>query len=81
MMVEDVVALGRGDALICGDGIGGTVRLAGEDGTVAETTLETGVRILTERRADARSFTIGFWVVVGSRDEAAGQFGSTRSEE
>lgn len=36
-----------------------------------------GVRVLTEAMPGQRSATIGFWVAVGSRDEADGQHGST----
>jgi predicted Zn-dependent peptidase len=35
------------------------------------------VRVLTEAMPGQRSATIGFWVGVGSRDEAPGQHGST----
>jgi len=44
---------------------------------VQRTILPSGVRILTEQVAGARSATIGFWVAVGSRDELPGHFGST----
>jgi predicted Zn-dependent peptidase len=44
---------------------------------VESSVLPTGVRILTERVIGARSFVIGLWVLVGSRDEALGQYGST----
>jgi predicted Zn-dependent peptidase len=39
--------------------------------------LPGGVRVLTEAMPGQRSATIGFWVGVGSRDEAQGQHGST----
>jgi predicted Zn-dependent peptidase len=39
--------------------------------------LPTGARVLTQAVPGARSFTIGFWVLVGSRDEAEGRHGST----
>ena len=39
--------------------------------------LPGGVRVLTEAMPGQRSATIGFWVGVGSRDEADGQHGST----
>jgi predicted Zn-dependent peptidase len=39
--------------------------------------LPGGVRVLTEAMPGQRSATIGFWVGVGSRDEAPGQHGST----
>lgn len=39
--------------------------------------LPSGVRIVSERVLGARSATIGYWVAVGSRDEAASTFGST----
>jgi predicted Zn-dependent peptidase len=41
------------------------------------TALPSGARVLTERVPAARSFTVGFWMQVGSRDEASGQYGST----
>ncbi|MBP2217553.1 pitrilysin family protein [Arthrobacter sp. CAN_C5] len=44
---------------------------------VRRSVLPGGVRVLTEAMPGQRSATIGFWVGVGSRDEAAGQHGST----
>jgi predicted Zn-dependent peptidase len=44
---------------------------------VRRTVLPSGVRILSESVPGALSATAGFWVGVGSRDEVAGQFGST----
>lgn len=41
------------------------------------TILPSGVRILTESVPGAASASIGYWVPVGSRDEAAHQYGST----
>lgn len=67
-------------------------RSAGSESTAAESTLLAGgsggalvrrsvlpggVRVLTESMPGQRSATIGFWVGVGSRDEAEGQRGST----
>jgi predicted Zn-dependent peptidase len=51
----------------------------GADGgsEVRRSVLPGGVRVLTEAMPGQRSATIGFWVGVGSRDEAAGQHGST----
>lgn len=43
--------------------------IASEGGLVRRTILPSGLRILTERVAGARSATVGFWVPVGSRDE------------
>lgn len=51
--------------------------VASGDALVRRTVLPSGVRILSERVAGARSATIGFWVAVGSRDETPGTFGST----
>ncbi|MDR0592672.1 MAG: insulinase family protein, partial [Bifidobacteriaceae bacterium] len=60
------------------DGLtGGPGGVDGIGGLVEETALPTGARILTQSLPGARSFTIGFWMRVGSRDEAAGQYGST----
>ncbi len=39
------------------------------------TTLESGVRVTTERMPDVRSIALGFWVRAGSRDEAVEQAG------
>ncbi|MFJ5955768.1 M16 family metallopeptidase [Paenarthrobacter sp. NPDC092416] len=44
---------------------------------VRRSVLPGGVRVLTEAMPGQRSATIGFWVAVGSRDEADGQHGST----
>jgi predicted Zn-dependent peptidase len=44
---------------------------------VRRTVLPSGVRVLTEAMPGASSTSLGFWVGVGSRDERAGQFGST----
>ena len=51
----------------------------GADGgsEVRRSVLPGGVRVLTEAMPGQRSATIGFWVAVGSRDEAPGQHGST----
>ncbi|GAP55210.1 uncharacterized zinc protease SCO5738, partial [Arthrobacter sp. Hiyo6] len=51
----------------------------GADGgsEVRRSVLPGGVRVLTEAMPGQRSATIGFWVGVGSRDEAQGQHGST----
>lgn len=49
-----------------------------EDGSIVRrTVLPSGVRILTEHMPAALSASVGFWVGVGSRDEAEGQYGST----
>jgi predicted Zn-dependent peptidase len=45
--------------------------------TVRRTVLPGGVRVLTEHMPSMRSATVGAWVGVGSRDEAAGHHGST----
>ncbi|MGJ9401783.1 M16 family metallopeptidase [Arthrobacter sp. KK5.5] len=53
--------------------------LHGEAGgaLVRRSVLPGGVRVLTEAMPGQRSATIGFWIGVGSRDEADGQHGST----
>lgn len=45
--------------------------------TVRRTVLDSGVRVLTEQMPGVRSVTLGYWVGVGSRHEAAHQYGST----
>jgi predicted Zn-dependent peptidase len=57
-----------GDTLVHGSDGGSVVR---------RSVLPGGVRVLTEAMPGQRSATIGFWVGVGSRDEAPGQHGST----
>jgi predicted Zn-dependent peptidase len=47
------------------------------DCLVRRSVLPSGVRILSEQVPGARSATIGYWVAVGSRDEAAEGYGST----
>ncbi|WP_179390496.1 insulinase family protein [Psychromicrobium silvestre] len=53
--------------------------VSGEPGgaVVRRSVLPGGVRVLTESMPGQRSATIGFWVGVGSRDEAESQHGST----
>ncbi|WP_159616005.1 M16 family metallopeptidase [Arthrobacter zhaoguopingii] len=53
--------------------------VAGDPGgaVVRRSVLPGGVRVLTEAMPGQRSATIGFWVGVGSRDEAEGEHGST----
>lgn len=60
------------------DGIDPTF-ISGEPGgaVVRRSVLPGGVRVLTEAMPGQRSATIGFWVGVGSRDEADGEHGST----
>lgn len=57
----------------------GDTLIHGADGgsVVRRSVLPGGVRVLTEAMPGQRSATIGFWVGVGSRDEAHGQHGST----
>ena len=45
--------------------------------TVRRSVLPCGVRVLTEQMPGVRSATIGYWIAVGSRDEAEHQHGST----
>jgi predicted Zn-dependent peptidase len=57
---------------------GGELIHGAEGGSVVRrSVLRGGVRVLTEAMPGQRSATIGFWVAVGSRDEADGQHGST----
>lgn len=57
---------------------GGELIHGAEGGSVVRrSVLPGGVRVLTEEMPGQRSATIGFWVAVGSRDEADGQHGST----
>jgi predicted Zn-dependent peptidase len=51
-------------------------RVSGDE-LVRRTVLPSGVRILSERMAGARSATVGLWVAVGSRDESEAERGST----
>lgn len=44
---------------------------------VALTTLDSGVRIVTETMPDVRSASVGFWVDAGSRDESGPVAGAT----
>ncbi|MDO4919553.1 pitrilysin family protein [Kocuria sp.] len=44
---------------------------------VTRTVLPCGTRVLTERMPGQRSVSVGFWVSLGSRDEAPGMLGST----
>jgi predicted Zn-dependent peptidase len=57
---------------------GGELIHGAEGGSVVRrSVLPGGVRVLTEAMPGQRSATLGFWVGVGSRDEALGQHGST----
>ncbi|RLZ04195.1 peptidase M16 [Kocuria tytonicola] len=48
------------------------------DGAVVmRTVLPCGTRVLTEKMPGQRSASVGFWVSLGSRDEAPGMLGST----
>jgi predicted Zn-dependent peptidase len=44
---------------------------------VRRSILSSGIRVLSEQVAGARSATVGFWVPIGSRDEGPGTLGST----
>ncbi|ASN51631.1 pitrilysin family protein [Sinomonas sp. R1AF57] len=61
------------------DGAPASTTVFGKEGgaVVRRSVLPGGVRVLTEAMPGQRSAAIGFWVGVGSRDEAAGQHGST----
>jgi len=47
----------------------------GPEPGITETTLPSGVRVVTERMPEATSVTVGVWVGVGSRDEPDEQAG------
>jgi len=49
--------------------------LRSDDGVVRRTLLPGGLRVITEQMAGVRSASVGVWVGVGSRDEAARQHG------
>ncbi|GHG56269.1 putative zinc protease [Sinomonas cellulolyticus] len=61
------------------DGAPASTTIFGKEGgaVVRRSVLPGGVRVLTEAMPGQRSASIGFWVGVGSRDEADGQHGST----
>ncbi|GAB3274795.1 pitrilysin family protein [Sinomonas notoginsengisoli] len=61
------------------DGAPAASTIFGKEGgaVVRRSILPGGVRVLTEAMPGQRSASIGFWVGVGSRDEAVGQHGST----
>jgi predicted Zn-dependent peptidase len=44
---------------------------------IRTTTLDCGITVVTESMPDVRSVAAGFWVAVGSRDEAAPQAGAS----
>ena len=48
-----------------------------QPGTIACTTLPSGVRVVTEQVPGVRSAAVGFWVGVGSRDESGRVAGAT----
>ncbi|MBS6029289.1 MAG: insulinase family protein [Kocuria rhizophila] len=48
-----------------------------EGDVITRTVLPCGTRVLTERMPGQRSVSVGFWVSLGSRDEAPGMLGST----
>lgn len=56
---------------------GKLVHAGGGGNDVRRSILPGGVRVITERMPSQRSVSIGFWVGVGSRDEAPGMLGST----
>jgi predicted Zn-dependent peptidase len=52
--------------------VAAAVDAVAEDPTLIEqTTLASGLRIVTERMPEARSVSVGCWVAIGSRDEPA----------
>lgn len=40
------------------------------DGVYRKTTLDNGIRVVSERMSHVRSISIGAWIIVGSRDES-----------
>ena len=48
-----------------------------EGAVIMRTVLPCGTRVLTEKMPGQRSVSVGFWVSLGSRDEAPGMLGST----
>lgn len=55
-----------------------TQRLAASGGgPITRSTLDSGVRVLTEQMPGVRSASVGIWVPVGSRDEAPSLAGSS----
>ena len=48
-----------------------------EGDVITRTVLPCGTRVLSERMPGQRSVSVGFWVSLGSRDEAPGMLGST----
>lgn len=65
--------------LVSGGSEQSSMLVAGTSGgaVVRRSVLPGGVRVLTEAMPGQRSASIGFWVGVGSRDEADGEHGST----
>ena len=45
--------------------------------TIATTSLDNGLRVVTERAPDLHSVSVGFWVGTGSRDEAPAMAGAS----
>lgn len=56
---------------------GRLIYAGGGGNEVRRSILPGGVRVITERMPSQRSVSIGFWIGVGSRDEAPGMLGST----
>ena len=53
-----------------------TLLREGDGGLVRRTTLQGGLRVITEQVPGVRSVAFGVWVNVGSRDETGTQMGS-----
>ena len=51
-------------------GLAGAAGSTSPEPGVELTTLDNGVRVVTEHMPEARSVSIGFWAGVGSRDES-----------
>ncbi|MCR4526583.1 insulinase family protein [Kocuria rhizophila] len=54
-----------------------TVHDDADGAVIMRTVLPCGTRVLTEKMPGQRSVSVGFWVSLGSRDEAPGMLGST----
>ena len=68
-MTTTMVPVGRVVHVTPRPGLAGDAGSTSPEPGVELTTLDNGVRVVTERMPEARSVSIGFWVGVGSRDE------------
>jgi predicted Zn-dependent peptidase len=67
---DDGGQLGRAVHVTPRSGLAGVAGTTSPEPGVELTTLDNGVRVVTERMPEARSVSIGFWAGVGSRDES-----------